>query len=95
MLGVARNVMVVTGAHEARVRAEVPIDERVRVVHNSDFLQGQLSSLKCAIAAIRDDAAGAIVHLADLPLVQPATFQAVTDKFAARGASSTMASGCR
>src|SRR5207244_1735413 len=85
MLEVARNVTVVTGAHEARVRPEVPNTGRVTIVHNPEFMRGQLSSLKCAIAAARPDTAAAIVHLADHPMVSAATFHAVIDRFAAGG----------
>ena len=84
MLAVVRNVIVVTGAHQARVAAEIPADSRVVAVHNPDFLRGQLSSLKRAIGALSANADAAIVHLADHPLVQRSTFEAVADEYAKR-----------
>ena len=81
MLEVTRRVTVVTGAHQERVRAEVPSTSRVKIVHNADFLRGQLSSLKCAIREIAPDADAAMVHLADHPLVETSTFWAVAEKF--------------
>ena len=82
MLEVTRSVTVVTGAHRDRVRAEVPSTPRVRIVHNADFMRGQLSSLKCAIREIAPDADAAIVHLADHPLVEASTFRAAAEQFA-------------
>ncbi len=84
MLEVVRDVIVVTGAHRERVRAEIPSDHRVKTVHNPGFERGQLSSLKCTLRAIDADAAAVIVHLADHPLVLASTFQAVADEFASR-----------
>jgi molybdenum cofactor cytidylyltransferase len=81
MLEVARHVVVVTGAYEDSVRDEVPAGPRLRVVHNADFERGQLSSLKCAIRATSPDVDGVLVHLADHPLVQIATFRALADKY--------------
>ncbi len=86
MFEVARSVTVVTGAHQDRVRAEVPDDSRIRLVHNPQFHRGQLSSLKCALAATAPDVGAIIVHLADHPLVQPSTFRAVADEYIARRA---------
>jgi molybdenum cofactor cytidylyltransferase len=85
MLEVARNVTVVTGAHRERVEAAVPADSRVSVAHNSDYLRGQLSSLKCAIRAVAADTEAAIVHLADHPMVAGVTFRAVAERYPAAG----------
>jgi molybdenum cofactor cytidylyltransferase len=81
MLKVVRTVIVVTGAHAERVSPEIPTGTRVRVAHNPHFVLGQLSSLKCGIRAVAPDAAGAIVHLADHPVVRLSTFHALADKF--------------
>ena len=86
MLEVARDVVVVTGAYEQPVRDEVP-PGRVRIVHNPDFRRGQLSSLQRAIAAAAADVDSVLVHLADHPLVQAATFRALAEKFAVTRAS--------
>jgi molybdenum cofactor cytidylyltransferase len=81
MLEVTRNLIVVTGAHQERVRAGISSTSRIKIVHNPDFLRGQLSSLKCAIRETAPDAEAVIVHLADHPLVEAATFRAVADTF--------------
>lgn len=81
MLEVARDVVVVTGAYQQAVRDEVPEGRRLRTVHNPDFQRGQLSSLKCAIGATSADVDGVLVHLADHPLVQGATFRALAEKY--------------
>jgi molybdenum cofactor cytidylyltransferase len=81
MLEVARNVIVVTGAHEERVRAAIPVSRRVRIAHNREFKRGQLSSLKCAIVALAEDADAALVHLADHPMVEATTFRVAADRF--------------
>jgi molybdenum cofactor cytidylyltransferase len=82
MLEVARNVIVVTGAYEQPVRDEVPPSGRLRIVHNPDFRQGQLSSLQRAIGAAFPDVDGVLVHLADHPLVQGSTFGALAEQYA-------------
>jgi molybdenum cofactor cytidylyltransferase len=81
MLEVARAVVVVTGAYEQPVRDGVSASRRLRIVHNPDFQRGQLSSLKCAIGATSPDVDGVMVHLADHPLVQGATFRALAEKY--------------
>lgn len=81
MLEVARAVVVVTGAYEQPVRDQVSISRRLRIVHNPDFPRGQLSSLKCAIGATSPDVDGVLMHLADHPLVQGATFRALAEKY--------------
>ena len=81
MLEVARDVVVVTGAYQQPVRDEIPHGPRLRIVHNADFERGQLSSLKCAIGATSADVDGVLVHLADHPLVQGATFRALAEKY--------------
>jgi len=87
MLKVVRNVIVVTGAYRERVLAAIPSIPGVRVVHNPEFLRGQLSSLRCAIREMAPEVDAALVHLADHPLVQPSTFRTVVDKFGSTGAS--------
>jgi len=83
MLEVARNIVVVTGAHAQPVRDEVPAGPRIKIVHNADFRRGQLSSLKCAIGATSPDVDGVLVHLADHPLVRGVTFRALVDTYQA------------
>jgi molybdenum cofactor cytidylyltransferase len=64
----ARPVIVVTGHardHVQEALAGVPL----QFVHNKDFATGLASSLRTGIAAVPNEAAGAIVLLGDMPLV--------------------------
>lgn len=83
MLEVARNIVVVTGAHAQPVGDEVPAGPRITIVHNADFQRGQLSSLKRAIGATSPDVDAVLVHLADHPLVRGGTFRALVDTYQA------------
>jgi molybdenum cofactor cytidylyltransferase len=77
---VARLVVVV-GAHADAVRGAIPADPRILVVENPDFLKGQLSSIKAALPRVGAAAAGALIHLADHPMVRAETFAAVVDSY--------------
>jgi len=81
-LGVATRLVIVLGAHAERIRPAIARDARVVVVENPDFDRGQLSSLKVGLAAVIAGGADAVViHLADHPLVAPATFRALVDDY--------------
>jgi molybdenum cofactor cytidylyltransferase len=82
--GVAR-LIVVVGARAGAVRGAISLDPRVAVVENPDYLRGQLSSIKVALAHVRPDAAGALIHLADHPMVRADTFAAVIDGYRRSG----------
>lgn len=76
ILQAAPRMIVVLGAHAARVRPAVPHDARIAVVENPDYRNGQLSSLKVGLRrAIADGAAAVMVHLADHPTVALATYR--------------------
>ena len=75
-MGVASRVVIVLGAHADRVAPAITADSRITLVVNPNFTRGQLSSLKVGLAEAAGDGADAvIVHLADHPLVSPATFR--------------------
>jgi len=81
MLDVVPRLVVVLGAHAERIRRAIPHDERIVIVENPNYSRGQLSSLKIGLGAVQPDAAGAIVHLADHPIVRVESFRAVVDSF--------------
>ena len=81
MLAVVPRLVIVLGAHSDRVRAAIPRDTRIAVVENPNYARGQLSSLKVGLSAIQPDAAGALVHLGDHPMVKVETFQAIVDSY--------------
>jgi molybdenum cofactor cytidylyltransferase len=81
MLVVVPRLVVVLGAHADRIRRAIPRDERIVIVENPNYSLGQLSSLKVGLGVVQNDAAGAIVHLADHPMVQVESFRAIVDSF--------------
>lgn len=81
-LSVASRLVIVLGAHADRVRPAIPRDSRITVVENPHFDRGQFSSLKVGLAeVIAGGADGVVVHLADHPMVVPATFRALVDEY--------------
>lgn len=80
MLEFVGRLIVVVGAHADAVRRAVPDDSRITVVENRRYLRGQLSSIKAGLGAIEPDTAGALIHLADHPLVRATTFAAVVEE---------------
>jgi len=85
MLAVVPRLVIVLGAHRDRVRAAIPHDERIEIVENPNYSLGQLSSLKIGLGALRTDADGAIVHLADHPAVRVESFRAIVDTYERTG----------
>jgi molybdenum cofactor cytidylyltransferase len=82
VLGSVGSVVIVLGAHADRIRPAIALGAGIKVIENPNYARGQLSSLKVGLAeavAGRHDAV--IVHLADHPLVTPATFGAVVDAY--------------
>jgi molybdenum cofactor cytidylyltransferase len=82
ILKVVPRLIIVLGAHHERIRPTIPADSRIVVVDNPRWRAGQLSSLKAGLGALSPDAAGALVHLADHPLVLDLTFGRVVAEFA-------------
>lgn len=81
MLQSAARLIVVVGAHAGAVRDAVPVDPRIVVVENPGYLRGQLSSIKAALPHVSPEAGGALIHLADHPMVRAETFAAVIDGY--------------
>lgn len=81
MLQSVARLIVVVGAHGDAVRGAIPADPRILVIENLDFLKGQLSSIKAALPQVGAEAAGALIHLADHPMVRAETFAAVVDSY--------------
>ncbi len=64
----AESVIVVTGHQDAAVR-ETLSGLAVNFVHNPDYADGLATSVKAGIAAVSADAAGAVICLGDMPLI--------------------------
>jgi len=67
----AAPVIVVTGHQRERIEAALA-GLSVRFVHNPDYAEGLGNSLKAGIAAVPEDADGAIICLGDMPQVDAA-----------------------
>ena len=83
-------VVVVVGHQAERVTAELA-GLPCRPVVNPDHARGQSSSLQAGIAAVPDDAAAAVVVLADMPLVTSAMIAALVDRYRASAGGATLA----
>jgi molybdenum cofactor cytidylyltransferase len=81
-------VIVVVGGDAAAVREAVAHSKApARIVENSNYESGQLSSLVAGLRTIdRPGVNGALVTLIDVPLVSPATVRTLLQKFKAGGA---------
>ncbi len=77
----ARPVVVVTG-HQAGAVSEVIENLQVSLVHNEKFADGMATSLAAGIAAVASDADGALICLADMPLIQADVINALIVAFA-------------
>lgn len=76
----ARPVIVVTGHQRERVEAALAgLD--VQFVHNFDYAEGLSTSLATGIAAVPPVCDGAVVCLADMPAVTPATIDTLLSRF--------------
>jgi molybdenum cofactor cytidylyltransferase len=76
----ARPVIVVTGHQTERVeRALAGLS--VTFVHNPDFADGLSTSLKAGVAAMPQEADGAVVALGDMPQVTPALIDRLIGAF--------------
>lgn len=80
----ADGVVAVTGHQAARI-GEALAGLDVPVVHNADFASGLASSLKTGVAALPEDAAGALIVLGDMPEVLPADLDRLIHAFERAG----------
>lgn len=78
----AQSVTLVTG-HQADRVGEALAGLDLRLVHNPDFASGLSSSLKAGIDSLPEDAAGALVVLADMPAIATAHLDAMIERFRA------------
>jgi molybdenum cofactor cytidylyltransferase len=76
----AKPVIVVTGHQRERVEAALE-GMPVRLVHNPDYAEGLGTSLRTGIAAVPDNADGAIICLGDMPQVDASLIDRLTAAF--------------
>ena len=77
----AKGVIVVTGHQAAEVEKALR-GLKVKFVHNPDFAAGLAGSVKAGIAAVPDDADGAVVCLGDMPLIDAHLIDRLIEAFA-------------
>ena len=75
-----KQVIVVTGAHAAPVRAALD-GLPVRIAHNPLWQAGQSTSLQCGLRALESGVRAAVVLLADQPQVTPTVIQALCETY--------------
>ncbi len=80
------SIMVVLGSQAELIRKKIPLND-VELVFNDDFAQGQLSSLKVGLRAIKNtkDIEGVMVFLVDHPLISVDLINKLLDKFYGSG----------
>ena len=77
-------LLVVVGHEREKVEAAL-LGLPLRAVFNPDYASGMNSSLRAGIAAVPDDCAGALVLLADMPLVTAGMLGELRDTFRRKG----------
>ncbi|HET8638535.1 MAG TPA: nucleotidyltransferase family protein, partial [Acidobacteriaceae bacterium] len=76
-------VALVLGASADEIRWAIPASllEGVRVVVNEDYASGMASSLRAGLAAVDPESNGALIVLADQPLVRPETMNEIVERY--------------
>ncbi len=74
--------LVVVVGHAAEQVQTVLADLSLRIVVNDAFAEGQSTSLATGIGALNSHVDGAVVLLADQPMLQPATINALIETYA-------------
>jgi molybdenum cofactor cytidylyltransferase len=77
----ASDVIVVTG-HQAEQVEKALLGLKVKFVRNPDFAEGLASSVKAGIAAVPDNADGAVICLGDMPLISAHLIDRLIEAFA-------------
>ena len=77
----AKEVIVVTG-HQAEFVEGALKGLEAKFVRNPDFAQGLATSVKAGIAAVPDDADGAVICLGDMPMISSQLIDHLIDAFA-------------
>ncbi len=77
----AQGVIVVTG-HQAEQVEKALQGLKVKFVHNPDFAEGLASSVKTGVAAVPENADGAVICLGDMPLISAHLIDRLIEAFA-------------
>jgi len=79
----AQGVIVVTG-HQAEQVEKALQGLKVRFVRNPDFAEGLASSVKAGVAAVPENADGAVICLGDMPLISAHLIDRLIESLCAR-----------
>jgi molybdenum cofactor cytidylyltransferase len=74
-------VVVVLGHGAADLQRELPEDARLRAVYNPNYAEGQSSSLRAGVSALRSNMEAAVFLLGDQPLVSAGIIKALVHAF--------------
>jgi molybdenum cofactor cytidylyltransferase len=77
----AKDIIVVTG-HQAELVEQALTGLKVKFVRNPDFAQGLATSVKAGIAAVPEEADGAVICLGDMPMISSQLIDHLIDAFA-------------
>jgi molybdenum cofactor cytidylyltransferase len=77
----AVEIIVVTG-HQAELVEQALVGLKVKFVRNPNFAGGLASSVRAGIAAVSDNADGAVICLGDMPLIDAGLVDRLIDAFA-------------
>jgi len=77
----AKDVIVVTG-HQAQLVEQALAGLKLKFVRNLDFVQGLATSVKAGIAAVSEQADGAVICLGDMPMISSQLVDHLIDAFA-------------
>jgi molybdenum cofactor cytidylyltransferase len=72
MLGSKADPVILVTGHEADLVRETLGERPLTIVHNPDYTMGLSTSLKAALDALPDDAAGLLIGLGDMPRIRSA-----------------------
>jgi molybdenum cofactor cytidylyltransferase len=77
-----QEIVVVLG-HEAEQAEQMLTGLPVRIVHNADYRDGQMTSVHCGLEALESRSAGVMVCLSDQPLLTTADIDHIAGAFVA------------
>ena len=77
----AKDVIVVTG-HQAQLVEQALAGLKLKFMRNPDFAQGLATSVKVGIAAVSEEADGAVICLGDMPMISSQLVDHLIDAFA-------------
>ena len=81
---VVDEIIVVLGAHAAKIKPYVFNHKKVRVVHNKDYKLGQTSSFQTGISSVGAFCRGIMLFPVDCPLIKASTIEEIVRDFNAK-----------